>query len=440
MDLKDLLATAWKRKGLLLAVIIAAGVASALFAHSRPKQYESTATIALTPNVQKGQGFVASDNLSVLLSTYAATAKSSVNKQAAEQILGHPLDATISTSTSAGTGILQVSARSTSPAAATDAARAVTEAFRQSFLDNQLLIAQVVDPAEVPTSPVQPRPPLIIAAGLLLGLIAGLALVLAFERWFARVESADEIATATDLPVLGSIPRNRALRRESLVWEDDGLRDMQEAFRALRTTLEFSVELDRLAIQLTSGVPGEGKSTMAANLAIAIAGVGIPTLLVDADLRRPRQHEIFGVPNERGLSTLMAVHGSHVAPVQTQFENLALLTSGPTAPNPTEMIHVRFESALRHLRTLRSVVVVDTPPVLPVSDARLIAGRVDRVIVVAASGETRPAALRQTIQRLELAKAHVSGVVLNRAAAETQGRGYEGYYQFAETPEIAERR
>lgn len=439
MDLKDILATTWNRKWLLLAVIVVAGVASGLFAESRPKEYESTATIALTPNVQKGQGFVASDNLSVLLSTYAATAKSSVNKQAAVQILGHPLNATISTSTSAGTGILQVIARSTSPTAATNAARAVTEAFRQSFLDNQLLVAQVVDPAQIPTSPVQPRPPLIIAAGLLLGLLAGIALVLAFERWFARVESTDDIAAATDLPVLGHIPRNRALRRGSLVWDDLNLTEMQEAFRGLRTTLEFSVNFDGVVIQVTSGVPGEGKSTMAANLAIAIAGVGVPTLLVDADLRRPRQHEIFGVPNDRGLSTLMSVHGSHVAPIPTAFENLAVVPSGPTPPNPTEMIHVRFDSALRHLRTLRRVVVIDTPPVLPVSDARLIAGRADAVIVVAAAGETRPSALRQTMERLDLAKAHVAGVVLNRATAEGGNQGYDGYYQVAEVPQLAER-
>lgn len=437
MELKDTFASAWKRKWTLLAVLVGAVAAATAFAYSRQAQYESTATIALTPNVQKGQGFVASDNLSTLLSTYAATAKSSVNKRAAEQILGHPLDATISTSTSAGTGILEISARSASPRAATAAATAVTEAFRRSFLDNQLLIAQVVDPAQLPTAPVQPRPPLIIAAGVFLGLLGGVALVLALERWFARIETAEDAAAASGMPVLGHIPRNRALRRRSLVWGDAQLVEMQEAVRALRTTLEFSVDFDGAVLQVTSGSPGEGKSTIAANLAVALAGVGVPTLLVDADLRRPRQHEIFELPNDRGLSTLMAVHGSHVVPTPTAYENLSLITSGPPPPSPTEMIHVRFESALRHLRSLRSVVVIDSPPVLAVSDARLIAGRVDRVIVVASAGDTKPAALRQTVERLELAKAQVAGVVLNRVSAETAAGAYERYYQLAD-PQVAE--
>lgn len=439
MELKEIFASAWKRKWTLLAVVVAAVAAAAAFAYSRPPQFESTATIALTPNVQKGQGFVASDNLSTLLSTYAATAKSSVNQRAAEQILGRPLGATISTSTSAGTGILKISARSTDPQAAMASADAVTEAFRRSFLDNQLLVAQVVDPAQLPTAPVQPRPPLIIAAGLFLGLLGGVALVIALERWFARIETAEEAADVSGLPVLGHIPRHRALRRRSLVWDDPELVEMQEAVRALRTTLEFSVDFGHAVLQVTSAGPGEGKSTIAANLAVALAGVGVPTLLVDADLRRPRQHEIFDVPNDRGLSTLMAIHGSHVTPVATEYENLSLIPSGPPPPSPTEMIHVRFESALRHLRNLRSVLILDTPPVLAVSDARLIASRADRVIVVASAGETKPAALRQTVERLELAKADVAGVVLNRVSADREAGAYDRYYHFAD-PQVAEQR
>jgi polysaccharide biosynthesis transport protein len=440
VDLKDFIAIAWKRKLTVLIVAAAAVAVAALFAFTRTKQYEATATLAMTPNVQKGQGFVASDDLATLLSTYAAIVDSSTTRSAATQILGHPLNASVSSSTTAGTGILQISATSTSPTAAAAAARALSRAFENANArGNQLLIVQAIDPPTVPTTPVAPRPPLIIASGLLLGLGLGVALAIILERWFDRIETTEDVSEATSLPTLGYLPRNRALRhggRASLIWEHPDLFRMQEAVRALRTNLQFSVSSEHDVVQITSPSAGEGKSTLAANLAVAIAGVGTPTLLVDADFRAPRQHVIFDLPNDEGLSTAMAMLSDdpRLAIQQSEFKNLSVLTSGPIPPSPTEVIAARIERTIHRLRELGSMIVIDTPPVLPVSDARLVAPEADLVLMVAASGRTKSATLRSAIEHLAMARSRVAGVVLNEVRESgtmyaAYGRPYGGAHE-----------
>src|SRR3954451_4339488 len=147
MDLRDLIALAWKRRWIVLGVLVTTLVSSAPAILSRPTQYESTATLALTPDVKQGQGLVASDSLSSLLSTYAETAKSSVNLARAQRTLGHSLNADIDTSTDAGSGILRITARSTNPRQAAAAAQATTKAFTDSIANNKLVVATLVDPA-----------------------------------------------------------------------------------------------------------------------------------------------------------------------------------------------------------------------------------------------------------------------------------------------------
>jgi succinoglycan biosynthesis transport protein ExoP len=444
MDLRDIIAIAWKRKLTVIIVALAALAAAAAFAYSRTEQYQATTTLAMTPNVGRGQGFVASDDLATLLSTYAAIVQSSTTKGHAARILGHPLDASISASTTAGTGILQISATSPNPARAAAASRALSEAFTaQIATKNQLLVVQVVGPPTIPTSPVAPHPPLILASGLLLGLGLGLALAFTLERWFDRVETVQDVSDATALSTLGYLPRNRALRhggRSSLIWDNPELLRMQESVRALRTNLQFATKSEHEVIQITSPSPGDGKSTVAANLAVAIASVGVPTLLVDADLRAPRQHEIFGVRNDRGLSTAMArrMQTSGLPIQKTEFKNLRVLPSGPIPPGPTELMAAQVEPLIEQLRELSVMVVIDTPPVLAVSDSRLVAPEVDLVLLVAAAGRTRAATLRAALQHLQMAHSKVAGVVLNRtreADGVYGGYGrYGGRYQRVHEP------
>lgn len=437
MELKDLVAVAWKRRAAVLAVFVLTVAFAALFAFSLPKKYESTATLALTPDIEKASGLLAADNLSALLGTYAETAKSTITLKRAERSLGHPLGAEISTATEAGTGILRISARSEDPLAAAAAAQATAAAFSESISSNQLLTATLVDPPGVATSPVQPRPPLILFVAAILGAFAGVLLAFALESFRRRIETSSDIAEYTTSPVIGRLPRQRSLSRSPAqdIWHKDGVVGLQESYRALRTNLEFLLEGHRKVLEITSPDPAQGKSTVVANLGIAFGQIGVETVIVDADLRRPRQHEIFGLDNGEGLSTVMALGGEPLLK-PTDHPNLWVLTSGPVPPDPTEMLHIRFASAIESLREMDALVLIDTPPVLPVSDARLVAPHADGVILVVTAGSQRPANLQSTLDKLELVDANILGLILNTAGGEGDGTG--GYYGYEVRPEAAD--
>jgi polysaccharide biosynthesis transport protein len=252
----------------------------------------------------------------------------------------------------------------------------------------------------------------------------------ALEYFRRRIESAADVAEFTDAPVIGRLPRARPLQRgsASLIWDSHKLGALQEGFRALRTNIEFLTKGESAAIQITSPNAAQGKSTVVANLGIAFAQVGIETLVLDADLRRPYQHQIFGVANARGLSTMMAVPDARPDPVATDVTGLWLLPSGPIPPNSTEMLHIRFERVLDELRRRFPLILIDSPPILPVSDARLIAPRTDGVVLLLSAGTQKPAALRSALDKLALAGAQMLGIVLNQAGHDVDAvEAYDAY-------------
>jgi capsular exopolysaccharide synthesis family protein len=289
---------------------------------------------------------------------------------------------------------------------------------------------------------VQPRPPLILLVAAMLGLFAGVLLAFALESFRRRVETAADVAEFTAAPVIGRLPRQRALARTPahIIWAESNAVGLQESYRALRTNLEFLMQNRNRVIEVTSPDPAQGKSTVVANLAVAFGQIGVETVIVDADLRRPRQHEIFGLDNSEGLSSVMAFGGEPLLK-PSGYQNLWVLTSGPLPPDPTEMLHIRFASVIEALRSMEVLVLVDTPPILPVSDARLVAPHADDVVLVVTAGTQRPANLKSAIEKLELVDARVLGLVLNTTGGESDGTGgYYGYEVSAEDelPEVRE--
>jgi succinoglycan biosynthesis transport protein ExoP len=427
VQLNELLAILSKRRFGVIAVVMLTVAFSAALALVTPPRYEATATLALTPKIDRTQGFISATDLSALLSTYAETAKSRVNRSRAEQILGRKLPGDVDTSTVGGTGILRITGGADTPKAAADTASAAAQAFQQSVTNNPLIIVSVIDPAIAPVTPVQPRPPLIVAIGILLGLLAGISYALLMERVRRRIETPAEINDLTDKPVVGRLPRQRALQRApaSLVWNQDRMTGLQESYRALRTNVQFLAEGKRV-IQITSPDPAQGKSTVVANLGTALAQIGIDTVIVDADLRRPTQHKVFGIDNSAGLSTLLSVRNPQINLKPSGFPNLWVIPSGPLPPDPTEMLHVRFESLVERLRDLDALILIDTPPVLPVSDARLIAPHCDGVLVVVAAGLAKPVGLESALERLSIVQAKLLGIVLNQSGHDLEATG--GYY------------
>jgi polysaccharide biosynthesis transport protein len=441
MEVRDFYAVAMKRRWIVVLVFLLTTGLGAAFALSQAKQYESTATIAFTPDLQNDPGFVPTDTLDALVQTYAQTAKSRSILMRAERALDRPLPGSVKTETQQGAGILRIIGRDTDPAGAAATARVVANTFLDSIEQNRLLVASVVDPALPPTSPVQPRPPLIIAVSALLGLVAGIMLAFALEHFRRRVESAADVAEFTTAPVVARLPRVRSLQRSgaTLVWDSRKLASLQEGFRALRTNIEFVTKGANAAIQITSPNPSQGKSTIVANLGIAFAQVGIETLILDADLRRPYQNHIFGLENKRGLSTLMAIPDSGVEPLPTRLPSLWVMPSGPIPPNSTEMLHIRFEHVLDDLRQRFGLVLVDSPPILPVSDARLIAPHTDGVILVVASGTQKPAGLRSALEKLALVEARILGIVLNQAGGDVDAVDAYDAYRYDEQYPARER-
>jgi non-specific protein-tyrosine kinase len=197
-----------------------------------------------------------------------------------------------------------------------------------------------------------------------------------------------------------------------------------EAYRTLRTNLLFS-SLDKPLHTLlaTSSAPNEGKSTTLANLAVTMAQAEQSVLLVDCDLRRPGLHALFGLPNEEGLTSAILAQSEGALPIQpTSVPGLRLLASGPLPPRPADLLGSRRMGALiERLRGEADIVLFDTPPVVAVTDAAVLAPRVDGVLLVLHAGQTRRDRAREARQILEKVKANIVGVVLNGARQE---RGY----------------
>ncbi|HEY0070419.1 MAG TPA: CpsD/CapB family tyrosine-protein kinase [Chloroflexia bacterium] len=217
-----------------------------------------------------------------------------------------------------------------------------------------------------------------------------------------------------------------------------------EAYRTLRTNIQFaSPDHPVHTILATSTSPDDGKSTTIANLAITFAASGFPTVLVDADLRRPHLHKIFGLSNDTGLTTLVAelaraasisggIGGTGTPrvhhPLQpTQVENLHVLTSGPIPPNPAEILgSQRMTEVLAMLRDTAEYVLIDTPPIIAVTDAAVLSPRVDGVLLVINAGKTRRDLAVKARDMLQQVNAHLLGVVLNNATLDKSAYAYYG--------------
>ncbi|MDO5787463.1 MAG: CpsD/CapB family tyrosine-protein kinase [Phascolarctobacterium sp.] len=220
----------------------------------------------------------------------------------------------------------------------------------------------------------------------------------------------------------------------TLIANSDAKSPVSEAYRTIRTNIKFSNIAGRelKTIMLTSATPNEGKSTTVSNLAVVMAQAGHSVVLCDCDFRNPTQHKIFSLPN-KGLSNCMAT-GSNVMDIiqHTSIPNLYVLTSGPVAPNPSELLASQnMVDIFKELKQHFDYVLIDTPPIMPVTDAAVVSGKVDGTILVIASGAVAPSVAVEAKTRLEQAGAHLLGAVLNKvdvAANSHYGYGYYYYY------------
>jgi tyrosine-protein kinase Etk/Wzc len=293
---------------------------------------------------------------------------------------------------------------------------------------------RVVETAILPIEPISPKPLRNMALAGVLGLMLGVGLAFVREYMDTRLHSSDQIEQLYGLPTIARVPEmalgnGAGGRRNALVTLEKSHSVGAESFRNLRTNVRF-VRAGQGATEMviTSPAPQEGKSLTAANLAIALAQQGVRTLLIDADMRRSVQHKQFDVDASPGLSDLLVAEGSlddFLRP--TEVENLDLLPAGVHPPNPAELVGSgRMERLLDVLRQRYESIVIDSPPMLAVTDASVLGKKTDGVILVVRAEKTDKDSINLAIQQLRHVGARILGVVVNDAKPDGP---YYSYYR-----------
>jgi capsular exopolysaccharide synthesis family protein len=293
---------------------------------------------------------------------------------------------------------------------------------------------RVVDKGERPRTPVSPRKALNLSLAMFGGALLAFALAFFFEYVDNRIKSPDEIAAFLRLPSLGLIP---ALKPNSWSGNEPLLSsgvppNFAEAIRSMRTNVLFSsAEEGPRSLVVTSTGPGEGKTLVAANLAISFAQAGQRVLLIDGDMRRPRVHEIFKQNQEPGLSNLMVGHSSPSTTIRkSNVPGLWLLTAGRIPPNPAELLGSRrFKDFMRSLGEHFDSVIIDSPPIMAVTDAAIAASTTNGIVFVIGSEMTSRHAARTAVDQLQKGRPAFVGAVLNRVELERNALYYANYYR-----------
>lgn len=275
----------------------------------------------------------------------------------------------------------------------------------------------VITPAVAPTSPSAPNTKLNLALGLLTGLVAGLGIAVVRGTLDTRIRGEMDLRHVTDAPLLGGIAFEPDAVKKPLITQAGRQSPRAESYRTLRTNLRFAnVSVQARSFIVTSSLPGEGKSTTATNLAIALAQAGQSVCLVDADLRRPMVGEYLGLERGAGLTTALVGAADVNSLLQPWGEDdLHVLTSGQIPPNPSELLgSVQMQELIGRLEAAFDIVVIDAPPLLPVTDAAVLAQHVGGVVMVVGVQKVRQPALEKSFSALQMVGANVLGVVLNR--------------------------
>jgi capsular exopolysaccharide synthesis family protein len=279
----------------------------------------------------------------------------------------------------------------------------------------------VVAPATLPGSPVSPSPVRNVGIALALGLLIGIALAALRRSLDTTIKSTEQLAAMTaGKPVVGTIPFDSAARKHPLVAGDDPSGRRLEAYRKIRTNLQFiDIDAPRKALLFTSPLPEEGKSSAVCNLAVMVAQSGQRVIVVEADLRRPRATGYLGLPSSVGLTDVLVGRVDAREAVQTWGEDLFdVLASGPAPPNPSDLLgSQRMSLLVEQLRGRYDVILLDSPPVLPFADAAATAPACDGAILIVRYGKTRTAQLRQACEALGAVGTPVLGSVLSMTPA-----------------------
>lgn len=417
-----------RRRSVAIVVCVLIGLAGAFsLTRSTDESYSASARLFVNVSRARGveealQGFQLTTGV---LKSYAELATSRAAAQRVIDDLGLDMSAgTLSRKLSADpqgdTLLITVSATDHDPARAQLLANGAADVFISLISEfeknrDDKIEARVIDAATLPRVPVQPKPLQNLALGIMLGLALGVGVALLLEAVDRTIKTPEQASAATGRPMLALVPKRR--QSDELVTVEATGDVGGESYRALRTALRFlATDQPVRTIMVTSPSLGEGKTTTAANLAVAFAQSGARVVVVDADLRRARLASILGLSGDVGVTSVLSGEVLLRDALQTWGPNLSVLAAGPLPPNPAEL--VGSQAMARLLTDLddparADILIVDAPPILPVTDAVALSTQVHAVVMVVRVGKTRRDGAQEAMRRLDVVSAPMVGYVLN---------------------------
>ncbi|HKU26734.1 MAG TPA: polysaccharide biosynthesis tyrosine autokinase [Candidatus Sulfotelmatobacter sp.] len=451
MDLRDYLRILGRNWVLVVVMtlvgLLGGGAASLLISPTYKAQTQLFVAIqgsGTLSDLQQGNTFS-----QARVQSYVKTVTTPVVLQPAIDALGlstsvSDLSRRVTASTDLNTVLINISVSDSSPVQAAAIARAIADSLvkvvdgleRPKNGGSSPVSLSIITPAEAPSSPSAPNPGLNVALGFAGGLLLGLALAILRSTLDYRIRGEADLQKVTSAPLLGGIAFDQNAVNKPLLTQTAAQSPRAESFRQLRTNLQFAnVGGVARTVLLTSSLPGEGKSTTATNLAITLAQAGQAVCLIDADLRRPMLAEYLGLERNSGLTTAL-VGSADINDLLQPWgdDNLFVLTSGQIPPNPSELLGSEaMRDLLSRLEKVFDTIVVDAPPLLPVTDAAVLSQYVGGVVVVVGSERTKRHDLSRSLGALELVDAKVLGLVLNRLPTKGPDAYAYNYYSYGPT-------
>ncbi|MDH4159251.1 MAG: polysaccharide biosynthesis tyrosine autokinase [Actinomycetota bacterium] len=464
MDLRDyldILRTRWRLITVTtLLGVIAAGLASAL----TTPIYQSTATlfITTTDGSNISSAFQGEMFTQQRIRSYPEMVVSNQVMEDVVNELGLPispasLPGKISVNNPLDTVLLEISATDPNPAVAQQIAQTTAEKFiafvreiesptldvpgevpsstdpvdpAAAGLTDPLIKVDILQAALVPTSPISPRTTINLALGLLVGLAVGVGAAVLLETLDTRIKNVEGLQKYFDTTLLGVIGYDPDAAKMPLVVQDAPHSKRAESFRQVRTNLQF-VDVDHRprSLVVTSSIPREGKSTAAINLALTIAQTGRPVFLIEADLRRPKVAEYLGAESGAGLTDVLVGRATVDEVLQPwgRTGNLWFLASGPLPPNPSELLGSQAMADLIHHLETRATLIIDAPPLLPVTDAAVVTQMAGGALIVVAANKARREQLRTAEEAIGSVGGRVLGLVMNMASNKGPDASRYGY-------------